>query len=351
MTDTALNPESVRAYYGQELKSNQDLKTDACCSTEELSPRLKSIFASLEDEILARFYGCGSPLPPALEGQTVLDLGCGTGRDAFSAACLAGPQGRVIGVDMTTEQLEVAERHRVSQMQRLGLDPEQIEFQLGTIEDLAALGIEDHSVDVVLSNCVLNLSANKPKVFSEIFRVLRPGGELFFSDVFADRRVPETLKADPVLHGECLAGAMYHEDFRRMMAALGCLDARVVSSRPLAIGDSEVEARIGMIPFHAETVRAFKLSTLEDRCEDYGQTATYLGTLADHPHAYELDDHHRFPTGKPMMVCGNTADMLSRTRYRRHFKVRGDRSVHYGLFDCKPAAPPARPSSSGIGCC
>lgn len=351
MTEPALDPNAVRSYYGTELKTNQDLKTDACCTGEDLSPTLKRIFAELEDEILARFYGCGSPLPPALEGQTVLDMGCGTGRDAYTAAKLAGPNGHVIGVDMTPEQLEVAERYREPQMKKFGLDPDAIEFKLGPMEDLAALGIADHSVDVVISNCVLNLSADKPKVFSEIFRVLKPGGELFFSDVFADRRIPEELKSDPVLHGECLAGAMYREDFRRLLAEVGCKDARILTTRPLVIGDPAIEALIGMIPFHAETVRAFALPNLEDRCEDYGQTATYLGTIPDAPHRFDLDDHHCFQTGKPMLVCGNSADMISKTRYRHHFEVTGDRSVHFGLFDCEAVAPSSAPVSSGSGCC
>jgi len=102
------------------------------------------------------------------------------------------------------------------------------------------------------------------------------------------------------------------------------------------------------------TVRAFKLDTLEDICEDYGQTAVYLGTAPDHPHRFALDDHHVFETGKPMLVCGNTASMIQETRYRRHFDVAGDRSTHYGPFPCGPAVKKTddpdccRP---GGGCC
>src|SRR5207253_2246236 len=146
------------------------------------------------------------------------------------------------------------------------------------------------------------------------FRVLRPGGELYFADVFADRRVPAPLAADPLLVGECLGGALYTEDFRRLMAASGCHDARVVTSRPLAAGSPEIERKAGFIRFHAVTVRAFKLA-LEDRCEDFGQVAHYLGSAPEHPHAFDLDDHHHFETGRPMLVCGNTADMISKTRY------------------------------------
>jgi hypothetical protein len=108
-----------------------------------------------------------------------------------------------------------------------------------------------------------------------------------------------------------------------------------------------VIAKIGMVNFTSRTIRAFKLE-LEDRCEDFGQVATYLGTMPDLPHQFDLDDHHRFETGKPLRVCGNTFDMLAGTRYRKHFQLFGDRRVHFGLFDC---APTAAGTSKAGGCC
>ncbi|MBW7995912.1 MAG: methyltransferase domain-containing protein [Candidatus Glassbacteria bacterium] len=343
---------TLRDYYGTILKAGSDLKTSACCSSDEnLSPRIKAALAELNDEVLSRFYGCGSPLPPLLEDCTVLDLGCGAGRDAYLAARLAGPSGRVIGVDMTGQQLDVARRNLDSQMKRFGYAKANVEFHQGFIEDLRAIGIEDGSIDVVISNCVLNLSPDKRAVFSEIFRVLKPGGELFFADIFAGRRVPERFHSDPVLHGECLAGAMYREDFRRLVRDLGCLDHRVVTSRRIELNAPEIEAKIGMIDFHSVTVRAFKLN-LEDICEDYGQVAIYKGTIPDWPHCFDLDDHHRFFTGKPKLVCGNTAAMLQETRFADHFTVTGDRSVHYGAFDCNSGAgQAAADSSTGGACC
>ena len=222
-------------------------------------------------------------------------------------------------------------------MKRFGYIKPNVEFRHGAIEDLKETGIDNNSVDVVISNCVINLSLSKKKVFSEIFRILKPGGELYFSDVFAERRVPDYLKDDPVLHGECLSGAMYIEDFRRMLRELGCSDSRVVSKSRIAIDNPEIEAKTGMVDFYSMTVRAFKLDTLEDICEDYGQVAVYGGSIPGCAHAFDLDDHHRFITGKPMLVCGNTASMLRETRFTSYFKVTGDRSVHYGPFDCAPA--------------
>ncbi|PPD49668.1 MAG: methyltransferase type 11, partial [Methylobacter sp.] len=333
---TEHNPtEAIQSYYGQILQSSEDLKTSACCTLTAMPKHLRVLLADVHPEVSERFYGCGSPLPPALTGCTVLDLGCGSGRDCYVLSRLVGEQGRVIGVDMTAEQLAVANAHRDWHQQRYGYAQGNVEFRLGHIEDLAALGIADNSIDVVVSNCVINLSADKPKVLAEIFRVLKPGGELYFSDVYADRRIPDALRHDPVLLGECLAGAWYWEDLRRIMQALGCPDMRIVSATPITLDDDEVADKIGMVNFRSVTVRAFKLP-LEDRCEDFGQIAVYHGAIPNHIHAFALDDHHLFETGKPLRVCGNTADMLALSRYSPYFTLIGNKTTHFGLFDCSP---------------
>lgn len=342
--------EAVKAYYGRVLQTNQDLKTSACCTADSLPAHVRSIESELHEEVREKFYGCGSPIPLAIKDATILDLGCGSGRDTFLLSKLVGDKGRVIGVDMTAEQLAIAERHRNYHAQKFGYGASNVRLVQAYIEDLEAAGIESGSVDVVISNCVINLSPDKQRVFKEIFRVLKPGGELFFSDVFAGRRVPAELTEDALLRGECLGGALYVEDFRRLLRSVGCLDYRVVSSQPIRLGDPDIERRAGMIDFYSKTVRAFKLD-LEDLCEDYGQVAYYLGTLPESPHQFMLDDHHLFKTGQPMLVCGNTAAMVGETRYRAHFRVLGDRSVHYGPFPCAPAAASAAPGSPAGGAC
>jgi len=152
----------------------------------------------------------------------------------------------------------------------------------GYIEDLKSLGIEDNSVDVVISNCVINLSPAKKQVFKEIYRVLKPGGELYFTDVFSDRRIPETLANDPVLRGECLGGTLYVEDFRRIIAKCGWADFRYTSTRILDTDNEEIIDKLGFATFTARTVRAFKLNDLEDICEDYRQVAVYCGGITAH---------------------------------------------------------------------
>ncbi|MDR9366057.1 MAG: methyltransferase domain-containing protein [Balneolaceae bacterium] len=341
----------VKEYYGKVLKKSKDLKSSACCTTESLPDWQKEILKDIEDEVVTRFYGCGSPIPLDLEGITVLDLGCGTGRDLFMVSKLVGENGHVIGIDMTEEQLEVGRRLTDKQTKRFGFEKPNVSFLNGYIEDLDSVGLEDNSVDVVISNCVINLSPDKKRVFSEIFRVLKPGGELYFSDIFTDRRVPRELQEDPVLYGECLSGAMYMEDFRRLLRETGCLDYRVLSESPISLDNPEIEKKVGMINFYSMTIRAFKLNSLEDICEDYGQVAVYKGSIPHAPHRFELDDHHIFETGKPMLVCGNTAAMLEETRFKNHFTVAGDRSVHYGAFDCGDSVGLSEEKTTSGGCC
>ncbi|UOR05934.1 methyltransferase domain-containing protein [Hymenobacter aerilatus] len=340
----------VRDYYGTQLTTNQDLKTNACCTTD-IPAAHRQILATLESEVLDKYYGCGVCVPPAVAGCTVLDLGSGSGRDAFLLSKLVGEDGHVIGVDMTDEQLDVARRHVATHTERFGYSQPNVEFRKGYIEDLRTADLADNSVDVVVSNCVLNLSTDKAATYREIFRVLKPGGELFISDVFADRRVPEALRQDPILYGECLSGALYEQDFRRLLHELGVRDYRLTARRRLTIENAEIEQKVGNIKFYSLTVRAFKLD-LEDQCEDYGQVATYLGSLPDEPHGFTLDDHHYFETGRPMLVCGNTADMLSQTRYAPYFAVAGNKDRHFGLFPCGPAAAagPDEAAASSCGC-
>ena len=351
MSQSDLVRENVRDYYGAQLNSAGDLKTNACCTTEAVPEHHKPLIKKIHNEVLEQFYGCGSPIPAGVEGCTVLDLGCGTGRDAYLLSALVGPEGYVTGLDMTEEQLAVARRHIDYHTEQFGYDQPNLEFRQGYLEDLATAGIADNSMDIVISNCVLNLAADKERAFSEIFRVLKPGGELYFSDVFADRRIPFELQDDPVLYGECLSGALYIEDFRRLLSRLGCPDYRTVSSAPITIENEEVESKIGMVQFRSLTIRVFKLDSLEDLCEDYGQIAYYQGTISGSPHGYRLDDHHYFETGRPVLVCGNTAAMLEQTRLKSHFHIQGDRSVHFGAFDCHTSSPEQQTVNGGNGAC
>ena len=337
----------VQEYYGNILATKDDLKTSACCPIDTLAEYLKPLVARVHNEVQEKFYGCGSPIPYDITGCTVLDLGCGSGRDVYTLSQLVGKDGHVIGVDMTENQLAVAKKHLDYHMDSFGFTTPNVTLHHGFIEDLQASGIADQSVDIVVSNCVINLSSNKEAVFREIFRILKPGGELYFSDIVTNRRIPDHLTTDPVLVGECLGGALYTEDLRRTLASAGFIDHRTVNKSAVALHNPEVEQKAGMIDFYSVNIRTFKCE-FEDVCEDYGHVACYQGTISHTPHQFVLDNHHLFKTGKPVRVCGNTAKMLSETRYRRHFKVTGDFSTHYGIFDC--AAEPATIFNSGACC-
>ena len=325
--------EQVKKYYGEILSSSDDLKTNACCCSEERPPKyVLDVIPDIADEVIEKFYGCGSPIPCALEGCTVVDLGCGVGRDVYILSKLVGPNGRVIGVDMTPSQLEVAKRHQQEQAERFGFEESNVEFMNGYIEDLESLGIEDNSVDLVVSNCVINLTPFKEQVLKEIYRVLKPGGELYFSDVFCDRRMPADLINDPVLRGECLGGAIYIDDFRRMMQRIGWKSFIYTSIDDIHVNDLALETKLGFTGFTSRTVRAIKADNLEDNEEDYGQTAKYLGTIPEMPRYFDLSDEIRIIKGRKAAISSNMAEMLQQSRYGKHFEI-SKRKGHRGRFD------------------
>ena len=155
------------------------------------------------------------------------------------------------------------------------------------IEDLQTIGIADNSVDVVISNCVISLVEDKSKVFREVQRVLKRGGEFFFSDMYCDRRLPAVMRSDPFLWGEGVSGSFYIEDFRRAMDKANFKDQRFHKKEPMKICGKLMDACIAVGGVHelklfAITTRSFKIDGLEDRRENYGQTAKYLGTIEDH---------------------------------------------------------------------
>ena len=352
-----MNLEVVKNYYGKVLKSSEDLKTSACCDGGSVPAHLEPLLANVHEEVRAKYYGCGIVVPAALEGRRVLDLGSGSGRDVYLVAQLVGPVGEVVGVDMTDEQLATAEMHIDWHMRQFGHERRNVRFLKGYIEKLDELGLEPASFDVVVSNCVINLSIDKPAVLRGAFDLLKPGGELHFADVYCDRRLSDSVRADPVLYGECLGGALYWNDFLPLAKRAGFLDPRLVTSRPLDIKNEAIKRKLGQAQFFSATYRLFKLDGLETACEDYGQAVVYRGSVAEEPDAFALDGHHLIERGKVFPVCGNTWRMLADTRFAPHFDFIGDFGTHYGIFPgCGTSIPfattaAASPSKSSSGCC
>lgn len=324
--------EVVQDYYGKELQGSEDLKTDACCTLESLPDYIKPIMAKIHPEVSSKYYGCGLVAPELLDGMKILDLGSGSGQDCYVLSALVGEQGSVVGIDMTDEQLSVANQYIDYHRDVFGYQKNNVKFLKGYIEKLDELGLEDESFDIIVSNCVINLSPDKQAVLEQAYRLLKPGGELYFSDVYADRRVPAQLVADPVLYGECLSGALYWNDFLALAKEAGFSDPRLVEDRPLGIDNPEVEAKISHINFYSATFRLFKLEGLEPSNEDYGQTVTYKGSVSNNGAVFSLDKHSQFFSGESVSVSGNTYRMLAESRFAEHFEFSGDNETHQGLF-------------------
>lgn len=270
---------AVRSRYAAAAKAPE---AALCCSVDYDPEYLKVIPA----EVIAKDYGCGDPSRHLKPGETVLDLGSGTGKICFIAAQIVGPQGRVIGIDMTDEMLEVARRNAPVVAERLGYT--NVEFRKGRIQDLE-LDLErldtelknrpiqdaasflradgllrdlrqrhplvaDESVDVVVSNCVLNLvdSQAKPQLFREIFRVLRDGGRAVISDIVSDQRVPENLQNNPQLWSGCISGALTEEDFLGRFAEAGFRTVHLLKH------DDKAWATVEGIEFRSITIAAYK---------------------------------------------------------------------------------------------
>lgn len=362
MNEHADTKSLVREYYGKVLSTSDDLKTSACCTPGAMPPGLAAALANVHEDVRAKYYGCGFVAPEHLEGARVLDLGCGAGQDVYVLAQMVGPKGKVVGVDMTDEQLDVAQRHVEWHTKKFGYCCSNVRFIKGYIEELDKLGLEPASFDVIVSNCVINLSPDKAAVLAGARSLLKPGGEMYFSDVYADRRLPAGLMHDPVLLGECLGGALYWGDFLDISQKAGFGDARLVTARALSVDDPAQAAKLGAARFYSATYRLFNIARLEARCEDYGQAVVYKGGIPGHDDVFELDTHHRIEKGKVFPVCGNTYRMLTESRFAPFFDAIGDFATHYGIFaGCGTQMPleesqlrPAKvaiAANSGGGCC
>ncbi len=217
---------AVRERYGQRAKDGASCcgKSRSCCGTQDSVSRAigyseEELGAVPEGADLG--LGCGNPtaLASLKKGETVLDLGSGAGIDCFLAAQAVGPTGRAIGVDMTAEMIDRAKENA----RKNGI--ENVEFRLGEIEHLP---IADRSVDVVISNCVVNLSPDKPQVFREAFRALKPGGRMFLSDIVLLKPLPEEIRESIEAYVGCVAGASMKADYLAAIEAAGFQDVQVL---------------------------------------------------------------------------------------------------------------------------
>jgi arsenite methyltransferase len=333
---STINAESeVRKRYAAGAQATE---AKLCCPVDYNADYLKVI----PKEVIERDYGCGDPSKYLQEGETVLDLGSGTGKICFIAAQVVGASGKVIGVDMTDEMLEVARRNAPVVAERIGYA--NVEFRKGRIQDLA-LGIDlldaelkrrpisdaasflaadelaqelrvkhpliaNDSVDVVVSNCVLNLveSGAKQQLFQEIFRVLKIGGRAVISDIVSDEEVPEHLQEDPELWSGCISGALTEEGFLAAFSAAGFYGVRILKR------DEQPWQTVEGIEFRSVTIEAFKGK--QGPCVERNQAVIYKGPFKE----VVDDDNHRMERGRRYAVCDKTYNIYRKAPYAGSFE-------------------------------
>ena len=297
----------------------------------------RTLLEAIPEEVIERDYGCGDPSRYVREGETVLDLGSGGGKICFIASQIVGPSGRVIGIDMNDEMLELARRSAPRVAEKIG--HANVEFRRGRIQDLA-LSVDsieswlnahpvkslqdmtrleeekeriqrdepmvaDESVDLIVSNCVLNLvrEADKGQLIEEMYRVLKPGGRIAVSDIVSDEIVPEYLKNDPELWSGCISGAFHELDLLKRLEAAGFYGIEIDKweGEPFAIAEG--------IEFRSVTITAKKGK--EGPCMEAGHAVLYKGpwkSVVD-------DDGHTLERGVRTAVCAKTYRILTGEPY------------------------------------
>jgi len=324
-----------------------------CCPVDYDGQYLKII----PEEVIERDYGCGDPSRSLREGETVLDLGSGTGKVCFIAAQIVGPKGKVIGVDMTDEMLEVARRNAPIVAERIGYA--NVEFRKGRIQDLA-LDLElldrelksgpitdagsflaadelagelrvkrplvgSDSIDVVVSSCVLNLVEPKSKrqLFDEMFRVLKKGGRAVISDIVSDEEVPEEMQNDPELWSGCISGALTEDTFLAAFENAGFYGIQILKRAV------QPWRTVQGIEFRSVTIEAFKGK--QGECFERNQAVIYRGPFKE----VLDDDNHQLERGRRYAVCDKTYNLYKKAPYREFFEF-VDPLVDVPLADAKP---------------
>lgn len=248
----------------------------------------------------------------------MLDLGSGSGRDCFILSKLVGPLGRVTGVDMTDELIQISRKYVPYHQEKFGYKETNTDFVQGYIEKLGEAGIRYNSYDLIVSNCVICLCGDKMAVFEEAHRVLKEGGEMYFSDMYASEPVDEELKKDARLWGEGLAGALYWKDLIRLVKSVGFSTPYLVTASHINIQTPELLRQTGNVRYASGTYRFFKLPAVRNEGRDL---VTYKGTVCDHLQELHFDSVHTFEKDKPVEVDRELAMVLKASRFASHFII------------------------------
>ncbi|XP_049575914.1 arsenite methyltransferase [Syngnathus scovelli] len=306
----------VKDYYGKKLQKTSDLKSNACVAPAQPYPKfilhaLKKVHLDVTD----RYYGCGLVVPECLEGCRILDLGSGSGRDCYMLSQLVGEAGHVTGIDMTEDQLEVARKHVDFHMKEFGYKKPNVTFVKGYIEALTEAGLEKNSFDIIISNCVVNLSPDKKRVLNEAYSVLKDGGELYFSDIYCNGRLPEEIKNHKILWGECLGGALWYKDLLQLAEEVGFSPPRLVTASIVTVDNKELQAILGDFKFVSATYRLFKVPKDSRKpCK-----VIYNGNITGAEDSLHFDCQYTFRTNQVAELDGEVAAILTHSRFAQEF--------------------------------
>lgn len=366
-----------------------------CCPTGYDFAELKTF---IPEDVLNISYGCGTPagLKTVAPGETVLDIGSGGGIDCFEAARLVGPTGRVIGLDMTDQMLEIARRNAPIVAKNLGYAATNVEFRKGMAD---AMPVEDDTIDLVISNCVINLTPDKRAVFREMFRVIKPGGRFTISDIVSDQVVPQYLIHDTAKWGDCLSGALTVADYLGGLVEAGFVGVHQLTFTPWRVIDGLHFLSLTLTGYklaHGQGSEISRFATLrgpfKQVIDEHGQTfmrgvpraidettwamlraapfescfllsgepvtlvppdsrltgivpeplpCVWKGHFALLTGPFQEvcdDDHHVYRRGVPLEICSKTLAVLDRTPYRRHFAIinRAGQTVSGTAVSCNP---------------
>ena len=320
MADSTEVLENVKDYYGKVLQSTSDLKTQACVTPgKALNKYVRNAISEVHPEVTARYYGCGLVIPPGVHGTRVLDLGSGSGRDCYALSKLVGKSGEVVGVDMTSEQIEVANQYIEHHTTKFGYDKPNVSFVQGYIDKLSEAGLQTDYFDIVVSNCVINLTPDKKAVLSEVHKVLKPGGELYFSDVYTDTELSDEVRKDKVLWGECISGALHWKTLHSLAKEVGFTKPYLVSCSPINIDRDDFKQVLGDAKFCSATYRLFKLPEKPKKVG--GGKIIYNGEIPGHEESFQFDHKTELTSGNPACLSGEVLTVISNSRLSEEFEL------------------------------
>ncbi|CAF0861006.1 unnamed protein product [Adineta steineri] len=282
---------------------------------------LNAIVDQIHPDIIAKSHQSNFVLfPPKLEGCTVVDLGCGVGRDVFILSKLVGEHGRVIGIDSDKDQLEFARQHTDYHIKKFGLTKVNVEFIEGNIDQINKTNLQENSIDVIVSNSVVNYRRDKKAIIEGVCKILKPGGEFYFSDVYVNRPIPAEYQ--DLLAGEYIGGALRWEDLILYATEAGFTQPRLVTAKPYVITNEDIQKAIGTTKFVSAIFRCFKLPSNDNDSTPFNipYQLTYETPLTSAEEEFFFDHSLQFKLGELLVVDDpSIALALSLSRYKDNF--------------------------------